>query len=419
MVKFRLWCLGEGLYGREIASIDGSKFEAVNSRDRNYNEDKLNRIIEHQRERVEKYLKEIEETDQQEKDDPEKSVEELEKALSTMTERMARHEELLRQLKESGESQISLTDEESRLMKTNNGGHEVSFNVQMVVDAENKLIAEYEVTNEGNDRGQLANMAKKGKEALQVDKLTVLADRGYFDGNTIKECEAAGITPYLPTPESSAKAKGVFPADNFSYDEKRDLYICPQGKELTFRTKERLHNKEYKVYRTGDCQDCPIRTQCTKSKKGRKLRRWVDQEVLDRLGKRIQEHPDLIKKRKGMAEHPFGTIKRPMNQGYFLMKGIKKVTIEMSLTVLAYNIKRVISILGVEMIVKSMRKMASSTSLRLFSGLMRQWETVESKFHKIASRKTLYWILPLLKNNFLSPAGFHTVSTADGTDTYA
>lgn len=395
MVKFRLWCLGEGLYGREIASIDGSKFEAVNSRDRNYNESKLNRIIEREKAQVEKYLQELEETDQQEKDDSEKSVEELEKALSRMRERVTRHEELLRQLKESGESQLSLTDEESRLMKTNNGGHEVSFNVQLVVDDENKLIAEYEVINEVNDLGQLANMAKKGKEALQVDELEVLTDKGYFDGNTIKECEAAGITPYLPTPASSAEAKGVFPADRFNYDEKRDLYICPQGKELTFRTKERLHNKEYKIYRTDACEGCPIRKQCTKSKTGRKLRRWVDQEVVDRLRKRMLEHPDLMKKRKSLAEHPFGTIKRAMNQGYFLMKGISKVTIEMSLTVLAYNIKRAISVLGVEEIVKSMRAIASSTSLTLLLGLIRAWRTLSTPFHEIARRITTYSILPL------------------------
>jgi transposase len=385
MVKFRLWCLEEGLYGGEIASIDGSKFEAVNSRDRNYNEAKLNKIIERERARVEKYLQEIEEADQQEKYEPKKSVEELEKALATMRERMARHEELLRKLKESGESQLSLTDVESRLMKTNNGGHEVSFNTQMVVDAENKLIVEFEVTNEGNDRGQLANMAKKGKEALLVDHLTVVADKGYFDGNTIRECEGAGITPYLPTPASSAEAKGVIAADNFSYDEKRDLYICPQGKELTFRTKETLRKKEYKIYRTNACDGCPIREQCTKSKTGRKLRRWVDQDVVDRLQKRMHEHPDLMKKRKAMAEHPFGTIKRAMNQGYFLMRGIKKVTIEMSLTVLAYNIKRAITILGVEEIVKSMRATGSSTDLTLFSRLIRDLRTITAGFTK--SRK--------------------------------
>jgi transposase len=387
MVRFRLWCMGEGLYGREIASIDGSKFEAVNSRDRNYNESKLKKIIEGERARVEKYLQEIEEADQQEKDDPEKSVEELGKALATMRERVQRHEELLGRLKESGQSQLSLTDEESRLMKTNNGGHEVSFNVQLVVDAENKLIAEYEVTNEGNDLGQLAKMAKKGKEALQVDELTVLADSGYFDGNTIKECEEAGITPYLPTPASSAKAKGVFAADRFSYDEKRDLYICPQGEELTYRTKERLHNKEYKIYRTNACDGCPLRKQCTKDKKGRKLRRWVDQEVVDRLRKRMLGHRNLMKKRKAMVEHPFGTIKRAMNQGYFLLRGIKKVTIEMSLTVLAYNIKRAISVLGVEEIVKSMRATASSKDLPLFSRLIGDWGIISSPFYKHRAQK--------------------------------
>jgi transposase len=252
---------------------------------------------------------------------------------------------------------------------------------------------EFEITNEVNDLGQLANMAKKGKEALQVDQLTVLVDKGYFDGNTIKECEAAGITPYLPTPASSAEAKGVFAADHFSYDDKRDLYICPQGKELTFRTKETLRKKEYKIYRTNACDGCPIRKQCTKSKTGRKLRRWVDQEVVDRLRKRMQEHPDLMKKRKAMAEHPFGTIKRAMNHGYFLMRGIRKVTIEMSLTVLAYNIKRAISVLGVKEIVKSMRATGSSTNLRQFSRLIRALGTILSSVLRNPYRETRYSIL--------------------------
>ena len=416
MVKFRLWCIGENLYGRELSSIDGSKFEAVNSHDRNYDENRLKRIIERERERVEKYLQELEETDHQEKDDSKKSVIELENALERMKERMAHHEELLRKLKESGQSQISLTDEESRLMKTNNGGHEVSFNVQMVVDEKNKLIAEYEVTNEGNDKGQLANLAKKGKEALLVDHLTVVADKGYFDGNTIKECEEAGITPYLPTPASSAEAKGVFAADRFSYDEKRDLYICPQGEKLTFRTKETLRKKEYKLYRSNACDGCPIRNQCTKSKSGRKLRRWVHQDVVDRLEKRMRSRPGLMKKRKEMAEHPFGTIKRAMNQGYFLMKGIRKVTIEMSLTVLAYNIRRVINILGVEKIVKSMRARAivSSTDLTLLSRLIHRWGTQSSDFQNPAHRKMLYSILPLLRTDFYRQAGFHTVSSVGG-----
>jgi Transposase and inactivated derivatives len=358
VVKFRLWCIDEGLYGQQTVSIDGSKFQGVNSRDRNYNEKRLKKIIERESKQVEQYLRELEEADDQESEDGSLSAEQLEKKVSRMKEKLARHEELLGRLKESGERQQSETDEETRLMSSNNGGYEVGFNVQMVVDDKNKLIAEYEVTNEPTDKGQLAKMAKKGKEALAVEELSVLADRGYFDGNAIKECEQNGITAYVAEQRSSAAGRGVFPADRFSYDQKRDLFVCPQGEQLTFRTQEEMHGKLYKIYRTDACSGCPIRRQCTKSKTGRKLRLWEDQEVLDRLRERMSEHPEIMKKRKAMAEHPFGTIKRAMGHRYFLMKSIKKVSIELGLTVLAYNIKRAINVLGVGAMIDSMKRIA-------------------------------------------------------------
>ena len=287
-------------------------------------------------------------------DEPQLSAEQLREKLKGIKEKLAGHEEMLQEMKESEVSQVSLTDADARLMKTSKCS-DVSYNVQMVVDSKHKLIAACEVTNDGNDLGQLANMAQQGKEALGVDKLTVLADGGYFDGDKIKECEDAGITTYLPPPKSNAaQRRGLFPAEQFIYDEARDLFVCPQGEELTFRTREKLHHKEYKIYRTNACGACPLRAHCTTSQRGRKLRRWVHAAVLERLKERIRGQPDLMKERKKLAEHPFGTIKRAMDQGYFLTKGIKKVTTEISLTILSYNLKRVINILGVEKVVTSM-----------------------------------------------------------------
>jgi hypothetical protein len=346
------------MFGKELVSVDGSKFRASNSRERNYNEEKLKKIVEREREKVEQYLKEMEETDQQESEERLLSSQQLQEKIERMKEKLAAHEQLLRGLKESGEKQISLTDEESRLMKTNNGGHEVSFNVQLAVDDKNKLIVDYDVSNEGNDKGQLANMASKGKEALGVEELAVVADGGYYDGDNIKECEQSGIIAYVPEPQSSAKARGVFPAEDFKYDPERDLFVCPQGEELTFRTKEIITGKEYGIYRTNACAACPLKSRCTSSRKGRKLRRWAEQAVIDRLRERMRQRPDAMKERKRMAEHPFGTIKRAMGHSYFLLRGIKKVTAEIGLTVLAYNIKRAITILGVESIVRSMKKLA-------------------------------------------------------------
>jgi transposase len=360
VVKFRMWCLAEGLYGREMVAVDGSKFKAVNNSERNYTRKKLACVIERERAQVNDYLKAIEEADEEEgKELPEPllSGEQLREKLSKIKEQLANHERLQEVLKETGENQVSLTDEEARLMKTSKGS-EVSYNVQTVVDSKHKLIAAYEVTNDGNDLGQLAKMAKQGKDALLSDQLTVLADGGYFNGDTIKECEDAGIITYLPVPHSGAATRrGLFVADRFIYDDRRDLFVCPQGEELTFRGTEKGSNKKaYRIYRTNACAGCPLRAQCTTARRGRKLRRWVNETVLDRLKERIRGQPELLRERKKLAEHPFGTIKRAMDQGYFLLKGIKKVTIEASLTILGYNMKRVINIMGVEKMINSMNE---------------------------------------------------------------
>lgn len=362
VVRFRLWCQSEGLYGQEVVAIDGSKFKAQNNSERNFTQKKLAEVIKREEKRVEKYLQELDEADAQEEAEgeaqPALSTEELQEKLKSLKEKLAGHEKLLQQMKAEGISQVSLTDAEARLMKSSKGTT-VSYNVQTVVDSKHKLIAAYEVTNEGNDLKQLANMAGQAKEALGVQQLTVLSDGGYFDGERIKECEETAITAYLPIPESgAAKSRGVFPASRFSYDAERDVYVCPQGEELTFRGKEKGSNKkEYRIYRTAACAECALRTQCTKAKKlGRKIRRWIHEDVLDRLKERIRAHPELLKQRKELAEHPFGTIKLAMDQGYFLLKGIAKVTTEFSLTVLSYNFKRVLNILGVESMINSLKK---------------------------------------------------------------
>jgi transposase len=360
VVRFRLWCLAEGLYGREVVAIDGSKFQAQNNSEQNFTQQKLAEVIKRERGRVERYLQELDEGDAEEaaagEPEPALSAEELREKLKRLKEKLAGHEELLKKMKEEQLSQVSLTDADARLMKTSKGSA-VSYNVQTVIDSKHKLIVAYEVTNEGNDLGQLANMAVQGKQALGVDELTVLSDGGYFDGDKIKECEAVGITAYLPVPQSgAATSRGLFPARRFSYDAERDLYVCPQGKELTFRGKGKGSNKkEYRLYRTTACDSCSVRAQCTKAKQGRQLRRWVHEEILTRLKERLRAHPELLKERKELAEHPFGTIKLAMDQGYFLLKGMKKVTTEFSLTVLSYNFKRVLNIRGVEHMISSFK----------------------------------------------------------------
>ena len=358
VVEFRLWCLRAGLYGKEIVAVDGSKFKAVNSKERNFTKKKLSQIIARERAKISEYLEAVAVADETESEEPELSAAQLKEKIAGLERYLAEHEELERQLEATGESQVSLTDPEAKLMKTDKGS-EVSYNVQTAVDSKHKLIAAYEVTNERNDLGQLAVMAFQAKEALQVAELTVLADGGYYEGNALKECEQAGITTFVSVPKSKeAERLGIFAQSQFRYDQERDLYVCPQGEELhwTKTTNDRERNKKFKVYATKACAQCPLRAQCTTSKYGRKIKRWVDQGVIDRLRERIRGQPELLKQRKTLAEHPFGTIKRGMNQGFFLLKGISKVTTETGLTVLSYNLKRVLNIMGVEQMISSLAK---------------------------------------------------------------
>ena len=348
VVEFRLWCLAADLYGKEMVAVDGSKFKAVNSKERNFTRGKLKQVIARERAKISEYLEALAAADEAEEEEPELSAEQLREKIAGLERYLAVHEGLERELEESGESQVSLTDREAKMMKTAHGS-EVSYNVQTVVDSKHKLIVAYEVTNERNDLGQLAVMAQQAQAALQVKELTVLADGGYYEGNALKECEQAGVTTYVPLPKSSeAKRRGIFEQKQFRYDKERDLYVCPQGEELRFRSFSRERGKEFKIYKTKACVACPLRAQCTTSKYGRKLIRWVDQEVIERLQARNRGRPELLKQRKTLVEHPFGTIKRGMNQGFFLLRGLNKVTTETGLTVLSYNLKRVLNIMGVE-----------------------------------------------------------------------
>ncbi len=356
VVEFRRWCLAAGLYGQEMVAVDGSKFKAVNSKERNFTRKKLSQLMARERAKISEYLEAVAEADEAESEEPALSVEQLQEKIAGLERYLAEHEALERELEASGESQVSLTDPDAKLMKTAQGS-EVSYNVQTVVDSKHKLIVAYEVTNERNDLGQLAVMAQQAQEALQVEELTVLADGGYYEGTALKECEEAGVTTYVPQPQSrEAKRRGIFEQKQFRYDQQRDLYVCPQGEELRFRSKKNERGKEFKVYKTKACAGCPLRAQCTTSKYGRKLVRWVDQEVIERLQARNRGRPELLKLRKTLAEHPFGTIKWGMDQGFFLLKGMRKVTTEFGLTVLSYNLKRVTNILGVEQMISLLAK---------------------------------------------------------------
>jgi len=353
--EFTLLCRRLELFGGELVAVDGSKFKAVNNRKRNFSQKRLERALAAIDDKIDSYVESLDEADRADSEAPFvklPTADELREKIASLKQRKAKYEDLSKDLSESGDKQISLTDPDARSMVTHFGTTDVCYNVQTVVDAKYKLIVEHEVTNNPTDHAQLSVMALKAKETLQVGELNVLADMGYFDGAEVKKCVDAGITTFIPKPStSSGRKRGLYTKDDFAYDKTSDSYTCPQRRTLTFRFAARERERDIKYYATPQCRGCPAKHLCTTSPAGRRLTRLVDEDLLDEMAQRVKENRQLMKHRQQLSEHPFGTIKRSMMSSYFLMKGIKKVATEMSLTVLAYNMKRVINIIGVEKLI--------------------------------------------------------------------
>ncbi len=257
------------------------------------------------------------------------------------------------------DQQISLTDPDARSMATSGrGSGVVGYNAQASVDIEHHLIVTHEVTNEGNDRSQLAPMSNKTKVALEVDKLDVVADRGYFSSEQILECDRADITVTLPKPQTSgSRAKGMFTRQDFRYEADDDVYICPAGERLKYYFTSEEKGLALRRYWTNACRACPIKHRCTTGVQ-RRIRRWEHEHVLEEVQRRLDEHPEKMRQRRETVEHPFGTIKMWMGSTHFLMKTLKNVRTEMALHVLAYNLKRVMSILGIGPLMAAIRAQA-------------------------------------------------------------
>ncbi len=350
--EFTLLCKKLELFGGELIAIDGSKFRAVNSRKRNFNPAKLARIIKSIDERITAYLAEMEQEDAAKPSAAKTSVEELRVKIEQLRERGQFHKNLARELQESGAQEISLTDPDSRLMSVGQGV-DVCSNVQTAVDSKHKLIVHHEVTNAHTDEGCLVAMATTARQVRGVETLEAVADKGYYSGEEIKRCEAEGIVTYIPKAHVSPKLKKLFTKDDFRYDSSTDTYKCPEGARLThrFTTPER-NGVRQRYYRTTACRSCVARPVCTENNRGRTIKRLMDEDVLERMAQRLRSHPEKMRLRSQLVEHPFGTMKRGMNQGYFLLRGLKKVATEMSLTVLCYNLKRVLNIMAVEKMVR-------------------------------------------------------------------
>jgi len=345
--EFLLLCRRLDLFGSELLAIDGSKFRAVNARDRSYTPARLATLQRDIDRTIARYLRELERQDEAEAGTEGSSAAALGEKIAALQQRRAGYEALQQELAATGETARSLTDPDSRPMLSG-GRVEVCYNVQTAVDAQHKLIVAEDVTNAAGDRDQLSPMAAAAQEVLQASTPVVVADQGYYHGAEVKACLDQGITPLVPRPLTSAnEARGLFTKDDFRYDADADVYRCPAGETLTCRSTTVELGRTIKNYRTNACGRCALKPRCTRNKDGRKITRWVDEHLLEAMEQRLGRDRALFAQRKALAEHPFGTMKRGMDQGYFLLKGLPKVRGEFSLTVLAYNLKRVLNLVGV------------------------------------------------------------------------
>lgn len=355
--QFVLLCRQMNLFPNAMVAIDGSKFKAVNNRDKNFTPAKMKRRMEQVEKSIERYLGQLDSCDREEPSVAEPETARLQDKIATLSQEMERLKELEEQMLEVPDKQLSLTDPDARSMKTRGAGI-VGYNVQTAVDTEHHLIVAHEVTNTGSDRRQLANMSTQARSAMGVEDLSAVADRGYFSGTEILACERDGITTYLPKPQTSNnQAKGLFDKRDFIYVADDDEYRCPAGERLTRRTQ--THPDGLVVYRywTSVCGNCPLKSQCTTGKE-RRVSRWEHEGVLEALQVRLDENPAAMRWRRSTAEHPFGTLKGWMGWTHFTTRTLAQVSTEMSLHVLAYNLKRVINLIGVEALIEAIEKLA-------------------------------------------------------------
>jgi transposase len=384
--EFTRLCRELQLFGAELVGIDGSKFRAANSRDRNFSEAKLKKRLQWIEERIAAYLRALQGEDEADSEPSEISATELQAKIAALQEKQMVYEGLQEQLAASGEKQLSLTDADARLMKGRQGQH-VSYNVQIAVDSKHKLVADYAVTNEGNDVNCLAALAQGAQRELGVKELRVCADRGYYNTAQIKRCEEAGIEVHMERPEPRQGA-GIFPLERFTYDARKDSYTCPAGKRLSYRTFDK--EKQANCYWTDACRQCDLKSQCTTGQGPRKIRRPLGQDAADRMLRRVAANPAWLALRKQLVEHPFGTIKRQMGHDYFLLRGQQKVSGETSLTLLAYNLKRVVKLQGVDKLLaalakRNMKKALVETCWARFYWIPRRWQRSNGRNRQLSS----------------------------------
>jgi transposase len=351
--EFTLLCRKLELFGGELVAIDSTKIKAQNSKGRNYSEAKLKALLAEIEKKVGTYLEELDQADAQEETsraDSEQrlSVEELKEKIAQLKERKQELQSLAQHLEKSGATQVSLTDPDSRAMSMGQGST-VGYNVQAAVDAKHSLIVDTQVTNTTSDLGALGTMAIKAQETLEAKNLRVVADKGYYNGKEVLACDSIGVTAYVAKPLTSANtARGLYGKESFKYDARRNCYICPAGQKLTYRFATNEKGRAISYYRASECKNCLLKTKCTRNKENRTITRLAAEEVQERMAERVARNPQIMRRRKAIIEHCFGTIKRSLGYDYFLCRGLRNVATEVNLTVLAYNLKRACNLVGVK-----------------------------------------------------------------------
>ena len=353
--KFIDLCRQMNMFTDTIIAIDGSKFKAVNSKENNYTPKKIQFHINRVEKHIDDYLQQLDAADSEENKNADD--EKIQDKITWLKKSLSELKSMEEQVNAHPEKQVSTTDPDSRLMKTRGMTRAVCYNVQSAVDSKHHLIVAHEVMNKP-DRGQLCRIGEKAQVALRKKTITVVADKGYYSGVDIKNSQDAGMAVLVPKVDTSGSEKsGIFNHSMFKYDAVKDVYICPAEKTMAYRfsaVEKGLTLRRYSLD-TMTCRECSLKSQCTKSKGLRRITRWEHQDRIDRMDELMTSIPDSMLIRKQTVEHPFGTIKSWMGATHFLTRGFINVGTEMNLHVLAYNLTRVMRIMGVKGLIRAMQ----------------------------------------------------------------
>ncbi len=352
--EFVVLCRRLNLFTQALVVIDGSKFKAVNNRDRNFTRAKMKRRLAQIEASLDRYFEQLEQADREESSIADVKTVNLKDKIATLREEMARLNAIEVQMQKAPDKQISLTDPDARAMKSRGNGI-VGYNVQTAVDAKHHLIVAHEVTNQGSDRSQLSPMATQASDALDTEDLAVIADAGYFKNEELLSCHEAGITANVPRPQTSGnQAKGLFGRKDFHYVPEKDEYRCPADERLIWRMTSEENGLKIHRYWSSNCKTCSMKSLCTRGRE-RRVTRWEHEAILEAMQDRLDCDPEIMRVRRQTVEHPYGTLKAWMGSTHFLTRTLSRVSTEMSLHVLAYNMKRVMNIMGIKPLIQAIQ----------------------------------------------------------------